>query len=88
MMTKAISYATLEQILLSLGFVRQVTAGSQVVFQQTETDTLLVLPAGAANDTVDTTHLKVVRRMLVEKGVVANPDAFDALTDTYLQHAS
>lgn len=88
MMTKAISYATLEKILLSLGFVRQPTAGSQVVFQHSETNTLLVLPAGASNDSIDTTHLKVVRRMLVEKGVIASRDAFDALLDASLQHAS
>lgn len=87
MMTKSLSYAKLESILFNLGFVAQATTGSQRVFHHAETDTLIVLPPGSGDDTIDAIHLIAVRRMLVERGLVADAVAFDALVSAGLQHA-
>ena len=63
MPAQSLSYAKLENILFSLGFVAQATTGSQRVFHHAETDTLIVLPPGG-DDTIDAIHLIAIRRML------------------------
>ncbi len=43
-MTKKVTFAELEKLLIELGFVRQIVQGTHLVFQYSALGTLVVLP--------------------------------------------
>ena len=76
MMTKKVTFATLENLLFSLSFKQVQTAGYQQVFQESNSETLVVLPAYSKKSSVRPVHLVAVKKTLVENGLI-DPDIFD-----------
>jgi predicted RNA binding protein YcfA (HicA-like mRNA interferase family) len=70
-MTKRVTFADLEKLLLELGFVRQAVQGSHQVFQYQGQDVLVVLPGYEIQDWVLPTHLVSVRRILAENDLMS-----------------
>lgn len=79
-MNKVITFKTLEQLLLHLGFIAGDTPGGQPVFHHRPTDTILAFSPYAPDDRVQAHHLMITRRMLTERGVIED-GAFDRLLD-------
>jgi predicted RNA binding protein YcfA (HicA-like mRNA interferase family) len=80
-MTKALTFAELEKLLLELGFVRQSVQGTHQVFQYPALGTLVVLPGYKSQDWVHPAHLVSVRRVLAENGLMSTTE-FDILTSS------
>ncbi|MGB8701522.1 MAG: hypothetical protein WCD18_19070 [Thermosynechococcaceae cyanobacterium] len=78
-MTKKVMFAELEQLLLELGFVRQIVQGTHLVFQYPALGTLIVLPGYKSQDWVHGVHLVSVRRILAENDLMSTAE-FDVLT--------
>ena len=88
-MSKALtlSYATVTRILHDVGFEREPAAGAQLVFHHQELDAWIVLPPGGPDETLDAIHMAIVRRQLIEWGLVENEEAFGALAATPMPQA-
>jgi predicted RNA binding protein YcfA (HicA-like mRNA interferase family) len=80
-MAKALtlSHATMTRILHEVGFEQEPAAGPQLVFHHQDQDAWIVLPPGRPEETVDAIHVAVVRRQLVERGLVESEEAFNTL---------
>ena len=63
-MVRYIKFVELENLLLSIGFVKVATTGSQKVYQYPSSGTLVVLPGYEQQAYVRTVHLVAVRRIL------------------------
>ena len=77
-MSKQITFAQLARTLSDMGFVKNRSNGSHVVFEYSPTKPVVVLPAHDPNSEVDLAHLAAVRRTLADSGLV-DRDSFDAL---------
>ncbi len=69
-MVRDIKFIELENLLLSIGFVKVATTGSQKVYQYPSSGTLVVLPGYEQQAYVRTVHLVAVRRILSENGLM------------------
>jgi len=69
MSRKTISYATLKQVLLDIGFVEKRTSGSHQIFAYPQTDIVIVLPISPGRQ-VSKSHMAAVRRTIIENGVM------------------
>ena len=69
-MVRYIKFVELENLLLSIGFVKVATTGSQKVYQYPSSGTLVVLPGYEQQAYVRTVHLVAVRRILSENGLM------------------
>lgn len=78
MTSKKVTYDSLEQLLLHIGFIRGYTAGSHKVYEHTPSDTIILLPPSRPDEVVDAIHLLAVRKTVVERGVL-DGDEFDRL---------
>ena len=78
-MTKKVTFAELEKLLLELGFVSQSVQGAHKVFQYPALNTLVVLPGYKGQDLVHQIHLVSVRRILAENDLMSMTE-FDVLT--------
>ncbi|NEP62731.1 MAG: addiction module toxin, HicA family [Symploca sp. SIO2G7] len=65
-MSRTITFAELEKLLLKLGFTALPTTGNHQVFKHQGSGALVVLPDYLKQAWVDTTHLVAVRRILLE----------------------
>jgi predicted RNA binding protein YcfA (HicA-like mRNA interferase family) len=78
-MTKRVTFAELEKLLIELGFVPQSVQGAHRVFQNPALGTLVVLPGYKSQDWVHPVHLISVRKTLAENDLM-NVSTFDMLT--------
>lgn len=69
-MVRDIKFIELENLLLSIGFVKVATTGSQKVYQYPSSGTLVVLPGYEQQAYIRTVHLVAVRRILSENGLM------------------
>lgn len=69
-MSNTITFARLDQILQSLGFAVTRIPGSHMLYEDAASGALLMLRLFDSEDPVDAGTLAVVRRTLVEKGVL------------------
>lgn len=77
-MSKQITFAELEKILLELGFIPSPAQGTHQVFKHLNSGTLVILPGYNKQDIVNPAHLVSTRRVLAENGLM-NGDVFDGL---------
>ena len=77
-MTKRVTFAELEKLLLELGFVPQTVQGAHQVFQYPALGILVILPGYKSQDWVHPAHLVSVRRVLAENDLMSTTD-FDGL---------
>jgi predicted RNA binding protein YcfA (HicA-like mRNA interferase family) len=77
-MSKQITFAELEKLLLELGFIPSPAQGTHQVFKHLNSGTLVILPGYNKQDIVNPAHLVSTRRVLVENSLM-NEEAFDAL---------
>jgi predicted RNA binding protein YcfA (HicA-like mRNA interferase family) len=69
-MSSTITFATLDKVLQALGFVSTEVPGSHVAYEHPASGAVLVLRLHPGEEPVDQASLVVVRRTLVEKGVI------------------
>lgn len=69
-MSKQITFAELEKLLLELGFVSNPAQGSQRVFVYPDSEILVVFPGYSKKDTVHPAHLISTRKALVENSLM------------------
>jgi predicted RNA binding protein YcfA (HicA-like mRNA interferase family) len=75
-MSKQITFAELEKLLLKLGFVPNPTQGTQRVFIYSDLKALVVFPGYSKKDVVHPAHLVSTRKVLSENGLM-DADAFN-----------
>jgi hypothetical protein len=78
MKTETISFASLDEFLTDLGFVKTVVPDSHVAFEQARTGAVLLFRLYRPNEKVESVKLAAVRHLLVERGFI-EPDRFDNL---------
>jgi hypothetical protein len=78
MKSNAFSFATLQQLLKGLGFVRKKVDGPQLVFEHSPSDTWFLFRAYKPRDKVTAADLIGVRKILDGRGVL-DEDDFDEL---------
>jgi predicted RNA binding protein YcfA (HicA-like mRNA interferase family) len=77
-MSKQITFAELEKLLLELGFVPNPAQGTQQVFVYPDLDVLVVFPGYNKKDTVHPAHLVSTRKILSENGLM-DADVFNEI---------
>jgi hypothetical protein len=77
-----ITFATLRQFLIGLGFAEKTVPHSHVVFEHEPSGTVLVLPLYRPRDKVWEPNLVAVRKRLVDNGVIAGHAFEDLLHET------
>jgi predicted RNA binding protein YcfA (HicA-like mRNA interferase family) len=77
-MSKQITFADLEKLLLDLGFVSNPVSGTQQVFVYPDLDILVILPGYNKKDMVHPAHLVSTRKILSENGLM-DTDVFNEL---------
>jgi predicted RNA binding protein YcfA (HicA-like mRNA interferase family) len=76
-MVKNIQFIDLEELLVKIGFSKIPTTGSQQIYKDSQSGTLIVLPPHDQQAYVQPVHLSAVRRVLVENGLI-NENTFDS----------
>ena len=79
-MRNPVTFADLRQFLLRLGFVETRVPKSHLVYQHASSGTVLTVRPYRPRDHVDATTLIVVRRHLVERGLI-EAAAFERLLE-------
>ena len=69
-MNSKVTSAALDRLLADLGFSRTPVEGSYLAYQHGPSDALLVVRSRRPRDKVDEKTLIVVRKILVEKGLI------------------
>jgi predicted RNA binding protein YcfA (HicA-like mRNA interferase family) len=77
-MNKTVAFATLDSFLRRLGFTATTVAGSHLRYEHAPSGTVLVLREYHPTDPVTWADLTVVRRFLLERGLVEE-EAFERL---------
>ena len=77
-MSKPVPFAALDNLLRRLGFAETAVPGSHVRYEHTPSGTVLVLRAHRPGELASWSDTTVVRRFLVEKGLIEG-DAFERL---------
>lgn len=77
-MSNSITYATLDRVLTDLGFVVTTVPNSHTLYEHAESGALIMLRLHRPNDPVDPGTLLVVRKTVVDRGVI-EPEAFERL---------
>lgn len=67
-MSSRLTFRKLDKALTALGFVKQQN-GTHILYNHSETKTLITLPPYRASQAVDPAHESVVRKMVVGRGV-------------------
>jgi predicted RNA binding protein YcfA (HicA-like mRNA interferase family) len=80
-MTKRVTFAELEKLLIELGFVPQSVQGAHRVFQNPALSTLVVLPGYKSQDWVHPAHLVSIKKVLTENDLMS-AGTFDTLTSS------
>jgi predicted RNA binding protein YcfA (HicA-like mRNA interferase family) len=78
-MSKKIPYRTIATFLKSLGFQEKKFKGAHIVFSLPESNVVIVLPYYTANKSMTSPHLSMIKRTLIEKGIVSEDAFYDAL---------
>jgi hypothetical protein len=69
-MNNKVTFAALDQLLADLGFSKTPVDGSYLAYQHSPSDALLVVRRQRPRGIVDEKTLIVVRKILVEKGLI------------------
>ena len=69
-MNNKVTFGALDRVLADLAFHKAPLDGSHIAYEHAPSDTLLVVPRHRPGDPVDEKTLIVVRKMLVEKGLI------------------
>jgi predicted RNA binding protein YcfA (HicA-like mRNA interferase family) len=77
-MPNSITFATLDRVLVGLGFVVTTIPNSHTLYEHAESGAVLMLRLHHPNDPVDPGTLLVVRKTVVDRGLT-EPAAFERL---------
>ena len=73
-MHRQINFHQLEHALHQLGFEETWVNGSYVKFSNPQADTLIVLSSYPQNRTVQIAHIRMIEKVLEEKGIIDRED--------------
>ena len=76
MRKNGVTYGELRQFLLKLGFAESTAQANQIRFEYSAAGPILLFPAHDGTETVTTRDLVVIRRQLLDNGLV-EPPAFE-----------
>jgi hypothetical protein len=77
-MSNSITFATLDRVLADLGFVVTTIPNSHTLYEHAESGAVIMLRLHRPSDPVDPGTLLVVRKTVVDRGVV-EPEVFEQL---------
>ena len=78
MATKTVTYRQLDHALTALGFVLTFSQG-HLTYKHADSDTIVLLPLGESDDNVPIGYFIGAERVIVERGLVEDKEAFEAL---------
>lgn len=78
-MNNAITYGDVERLLTRFGFIGKSVDAMNTVFLQPENDALVILPSNRSDVPVRPSHMAIVRRTILEKGIASAPEIDAAL---------
>lgn len=87
MSNRALTYGQLEYLLTELGYRLRPSQEQGRLWENTEFDAIKYLPAAPSDETARPHHLITIRKVSLEKGIVAEKD-FDHLLEMAGQYAS